>query len=199
MPRRAALGNVERRTWPTGRVTWRARWHDATGKPQRASFDTRAEAEAFLAERSVEMAHGGSGSMEGRRTTLAEWWERWQAGRQVGPLTLKREKSIWECWMEPHLGSAKLGDLRRSTVQGWVAAQVQAGVAPGTVTRHVGVLRACLSAAVLDGLLDANPATKVQEPRAPKAEQRFLSVDEVRRLVEAVEPACYRSMVALAS
>jgi site-specific recombinase XerC len=56
-----------------------------------------------------------------------------------------------------------------------------------------------LSAAVLDGLLDANPATKVQEPRARKTEQRFLSVDEVRRLVEAVEPACYRSMVALAS
>ena len=46
------------------------------------------------------------------------------------------------------------------------------------------------------GLITANPASKVDLPPAPKAEQRFLSVDEVRRLTEATAPA-YWSMVAV--
>jgi hypothetical protein len=91
MPRKA--GHIERRTWPTGRVTWRAHWYDAMGKKQSASFDTQGEAEAFLGDRLAEVRHGGPGTMEGRRTTLAEWWERWQAGRQVGILTRRREES----------------------------------------------------------------------------------------------------------
>ena len=112
------------------------------------------------------MARGGSGSMEGRRTTLAEWWERWQSGRQISLLAARREHSAWRCWVAPHLGTVKLADLCRSTVQGWVAAQVQAGVAPSTIARHVGIRRACLSAAARDGLIAANPASQVQAPRA---------------------------------
>jgi|GEM_PF-1668720 excisionase family DNA binding protein len=77
--RRAA--STQRRTWPSGRATYRARSYDATGQRQTASFDTKAEAEAWLANRSVAMRRGGTGSMGGRRTTLAEWWARWQSGR----------------------------------------------------------------------------------------------------------------------
>ncbi len=194
MPRRD--GGIERRVGAGGQVTWRARWYDVTGHRQSASFDTKAEAEAWLADKSVEMRRGGSGSMEDRRTTLAEWWERWQSGRQVSLLASRREQSAWECRARPHLGNVRLADIRRSTVQAWVAGQVRAGLAPSTITRHVGILHACLSAAVLDGLIAANPASKADLPRVPKAEQRFLSVDEVRRLTEATRPA-YRSMVAV--
>ncbi|MGC8626350.1 MAG: hypothetical protein ACP5VR_02145, partial [Acidimicrobiales bacterium] len=170
MPRRD--GGIERRLWPSGQVTWRARWYDAAGCRQSATFSTKAEADAWLAERSVEMHRGGTGAMEGRRLTLAEWWGRWQGGRQVSLLTARREQSIWDCWVGPHLGKACLADLRRSSVQAWVAGQVRSGLAPRTVKRHVQALQACLSAAVADGLIAANPASKVQVPRAPKAEQR---------------------------
>jgi len=198
MRRSPGTGSVEERVWPSGRVTWRARWYDAGGKRQRASFDTRREAEVFLADRLAEVRQGGLGTMEGRRTTLAEWWAEWQAGRQVGTMTTKREVSVWECWIEPHLGSIKLSDLRRSTMQAWVTRQARGGVAPSTIERHVGILRACLSAAVVEGLIAANPASKLTLPRVPKAEQRFLSIDEVRRLCRAVEPR-YASMIAVVS
>jgi integrase len=196
MRRSPGTGSVEQRVWPSGRVTWRARWYDASGNRQRASFDTRREAETFLADRLAEVRQGGLGTMEGRRTTLAQWWEEWQLGRQVSLLTRRRDVTTWECWIEPHLGSIKLSDLRRSTVQAWVAGQARSGVAPRTVTRHLAVLRACLSAAVTEGLIASNPAASVQLPRAPKAEQRFLSIDEVRRLCQAVEPR-YASMIAV--
>lgn len=81
---------------------------------------------------------------------------------------------------------------------GLAETDVRSGLAPRTVTRHLAILRACLSAAVLDGLVATNPASKVQVPRAAKTEQRFLSVDEVRRLTNAVEPAHCRSMIAVA-
>jgi len=196
MRRSPGTGSVEERVWPSGRVTWRARWYDAGGNRQRASFDTRREAEVFLADRLAEVRHGGLGTMEGRRTTLAEWWAEWQLGRQVGLLTARREESAWECWVGPHLGSVKLADLRRSTLQAWVAGQGRGGVAPSTIERHVGILRACLSAAVTEGLISSNPASKLTLPRGPKAEQRFLSVDEVRRLCQAVEPR-FASMLAV--
>jgi len=196
MRRSYGSGSVEQRTLRDGRVTWRARWRDAAGRKQSASFDTRREADAFLAEMTVELRQGGLGTMEGRRTTLAEWWERWQLGRQVGLLTGRREESAWECWIGPHLGPVKLADLRRSTLQAWVAGQARSGVAPSTIERHVGILRACLSAAVVEGLIAANPASKLTLPRGPKAEQRFLSVDEVRRLCQAVEPR-FASMLAV--
>jgi len=196
MRRSYGSGSVEQRTLRNGRVTWRARWRDAAGKKQSASFDTRREADAFLAERVAEMRQGGPGTMEGRRTTLAEWWGEWVAGRQVSLMTTKRDRTAWECWIEPHLGSVKLSDLRRSTVQAWVAGQARGSVAPRTVTRHLAVLRACLSAAVTEGLIASNPASGVQLPRATKVEQRFLSIDEVRRLCQAVEPR-YASMIAV--
>jgi hypothetical protein len=141
MRRSYGSGSVEQRTLRDGRVTWRARWRDAAGKKQSASFDTRREADAFLAEMTVELRRGGPGTMEGRRTTLAEWWAEWQLGRQVGLLTRRREESAWECWIEPHLGSIKLADLRRSTMQAWVAGQVRGGVAPSTIKRHVEAIR----------------------------------------------------------
>ncbi len=194
MPRRD--GGIERRVGVSGQVTWRARWYDASGHRQSASFDTKAEADAWLADRSVEMRQGGTGSMEGRRTTLAEWWERWQAGRQVSLLTTQRDRTVWGCWLGPYLGNVRLADMRRSTVQEWVAGQVRAGLAPRTITRNLTVLSGCLSAAVVDGLIVANPASKIQVPRAAKTEQRFLSVGEVHRLTDAIEPA-YRSMVAV--
>ena len=192
MPRRD--GGIERRVGVSGQVTWRARWYDASGRRQSASFDTKAEADAWLADRSVEMRQGGTGSMEGRRTTLAEWWERWQSGRQVSYMTARRDRTTWGCWLKPHLSNVRLADLRRSMVQEWVAGQVRAGLAPRTIARNLTVLSGCLSAAVVDGLIVVNPASKVQVPRAAKTEQRFLSVDEVRRLTDAIEPA-YRSMV----
>lgn len=181
MPSRTT-GHIKRRTWASGSVTWRAHWYGVTRKKQSASFDTRSEADAWLAERAVKMGRGGSGSMAGRRMKLANWWAKWQSGRQVGLLTSRREQSVWDCWIAPHLAAVQLGDLRRSTVQGWVAGQVRGGVAPSTVERHVGILRACLSPAVLDELLSTNPAARVTVPRAPKAEQRYLSVHEVQSL-----------------
>jgi site-specific recombinase XerD len=87
-----------------------------------------------------------------------------------------------------------LADLRRSMVQEWVAGLVRSGLAPATVRVNLATLRACFSAAVVDGLMSANPAAKVDLPRVLNTEQRFLSILEVQRLCEAVEPR-YRSMV----
>jgi hypothetical protein len=84
------------------------------------------------------MRRGSSGNMQGRRTTLVEWWARWQGGRQVSLLGARREQSAWECWISPHLGNVKLAELRRSAVQAWVAGQVRGDLAPTTIAGGSG-------------------------------------------------------------
>lgn len=187
-------GSVQRRQWPGGAVTYRVRWTDAAGRRQSASCDSRQAGEMFLRARLAEMDRGLDGSYAGRRVTLADWWRQYSAGRQIGPLTAAREATVWSKWVEPELGGVALTDIRPSLLAAWVAFQVKAGLAPRTVARHVQVLSPALSAAVADGLIAVNPALGLRLPRAQRNEQRFLSVDEVKAMEDAM-PAQWKLLV----
>jgi len=185
--RRSSPGVRERR-WASGTVTWEASWFDTSGRRHTANYDTRSEAEAARAERLRERRLGGSADPTGGRVTLASWHERWSAGRSVRPGTASRDDAIWRVHIEPALGERPLASLRRSDIAGWVAGLSAAGLAPATVTRCLAVLRACLAAAVDDGLLAASPAARVPAPRVDRAERRFLSTGELDALEAAMDP-----------
>jgi len=185
-PRHLSPGVRERR-WASGTVTWEASWYDASGRRHTANYDTRTEAETARAERLRERRLGGSADPTGGRVTLAAWHERWSAGRSVRPRTAERDEAIWRCHIAATLGDRPLASLRRSDIAGWVAGLSAAGLAPSTVTRCLAVLRACLSAAVDDGLIAASPAARVPAPRVDRAERRFLSPGELDALEAAMD------------
>jgi len=185
--RRSSPGVRERR-WASGTVTWEASWFDTSGRRHTANYDTRTEAETARAERLRERRLGGSADLTGGRVTLAAWHERWSAGRSVRPGTASRDDAIWRVHIEPALGERPLASLRRSDIAGWVAGLSAAGLAPATVTRCLAVLRACLAAAVDDGLLAASPAARVPAPRVDRAERRFLSPGELDAIEAAMDP-----------
>jgi integrase len=178
---------VRRREWRSGTATWEARWYDSSGKRHTANFDTAAEAEAYRQERLRERRHGGTGDPSGGKITVAEWWERWSAARQTTDSTTAREGSIWTCQIEPRIGAVRLADLRRSDVAAWVVS-LGGELAPATVTRCLGVVKKLLTDAVSEGLIAANPAIGVKPPRPVRAERRFLTVGELARLEEAIDP-----------
>jgi len=186
-PRHLSPGVRERR-WPSGTLTWEASWFDSSGRRHTANYDTRAEAEAARAERLRERRLGGSGDPTGGRVSLAAWHERWSAGRSVRLRTAERDEAIWRCHIAPTLGDRPLANLRRSDIAGWVAGLSSAGLAPATVTRCLAVLRACLAAAVDDGLIAVSPAARVPAPRVDRAERRFLSPAELDALEAAMDP-----------
>jgi integrase len=61
-------------------------------------------------------------------------------------------------------------------------------LAPATVTRCLGVVKKLLTDAVSEGLIAASPAAGVKPPRPGRVERRFLTVGELVRLEEAIDP-----------
>jgi site-specific recombinase XerC len=70
------------------------------------------------------------------------------------------------------------------------------GLAPATVHKCYQVLTKILAAAVEAGMIPRSPCRQIPLPRIERAEMRFLTVAEVRRLAVAVGPA-YRALILL--
>jgi len=178
---------VRCRNWASGAVTFEANWRDASGKRHTANFDSVSEADTYRQERLGERRRGGTGDPTGGKLTVAQWWERWSATRQVTSSTRARERSIWTCQIEPHFGSTRLADLRRSDVAAWTAS-MSADLAPATVTRCLVTLKKLLTDAVTEGLIATSPAATVKPPRQGRVERRFLTVAKLTRLEQAMAP-----------
>lgn len=54
--------------------------------------------------------------------------------------------------------------------------------APATANRHLALLKRCFNLAILWGYIDSNPATGIRMHTENNQSQRFLSIDEARRL-----------------
>ena len=77
-----------------------------------------------------------------------------------------------------------LAALDRSDLEAFVRELMVSGLSPRSVARHVASVRGFYRFLVLDGHLTASPADDVQAPRAWPALPRFLSLDEVDRLLD---------------
>jgi site-specific recombinase XerC len=76
-----------------------------------------------------------------------------------------------------------LGDISRRFVREWVA-DLSVDLAPASVHKTVGVLRQVLAMAVDDNRLGENPTDGIELPSVRAAEQRFLTLEELRSLAD---------------
>ena len=74
-------------------------------------------------------------------------------------------------------------DLTRQDLEALTRQRMSAGLAPRSVARAIACLRGFYRFLVLDRRLTVNPAEDVHAPRAWPALPKFLSVDEVDRLI----------------
>ena len=168
-------------------MTYEARWYDASGRRHAENYDTAAEADWARQERLRERRRGGSGDPTGGRMSLEAWWSRWMPSRRITDSTREREEAIWRCHIEPAFGGVRLADLRRSDIAAW-SVSLDRSLAPATVGRCLLLLKKCLSDAVTEGMIAANPAASVAPPERGRVERRFLSRDELLRLEGAIDP-----------
>ena len=73
--------------------------------------------------------------------------------------------------------------LDRHALEAFIRRQMSAGLSPRSVARSVAAVRGFYRFLVLDRQLGQNPAGDLQPPRAWPALPRFLSIDEVDRLI----------------
>lgn len=175
-------GSIKRR--PDGR--WRARWREYPGAPEKAKhFDRKVDAERWLVDLQHSINTGTYVDPAKAKVTLADYAEGWlvrmtPTWRASTALTvansLKRH-------VVPVLGHRPLVSLRRGDVEAMCAGLDLAPSTVGIVHQHLGQL---LAAAVDDGLLVRNPASRARLPRRDTSKAQPVPLEVVDRVADAL-------------
>lgn len=167
---------------------WCASLTLADGKRKTFYGATRKEAAAKLqvAQRAVAAGQAVSPSAQTLEAFLLRWLDD-VVSRQLRPNSFVLYRHMARAHIIPQLGSLKLRDLTAQHVQALLNAKADAGLAPATIQVMHAVLKRALRQAEDWGLIQFNAAAKVPAPRIPDDERRYLSADEARVLLAAVQ------------
>lgn len=136
--------------------------------------------------------------------TWGEWRDKWLANRDVEPSTASKDRERIDYHLTPKWDDWKLADIARADVKDWVTelhAPDEDGRPtrkPATVNRIVGTFSKSLKDAVEDEVLDVNPAQGVRAQGGEASHERFLTKDELRRVVATINPEWQRLTLFLA-
>jgi integrase len=129
------------------------------------------------------------------RVLFASVAEQWMAGRvALRESTRVRDRSYLNSLVLPHLGGRPVGSVQPSDLEAWVAALIADGKAPATVQKAWQIGSGVFRLAVRDRLIALSPARDVQLPKIEHSEPIPLTVEEVMRLADAIDPR-YRTLV----
>ena len=137
-----------------------------------------------------------------------EWIERRRT--QLRPYTFANYRRMARNYLRPTLCDARLSSLDRRTIEDLYAGLVRSGgrqgrpLSPKTIAHVHTVLNGALQDAVLDGLLEVNPAARARRPqRDPRETEvdddlRVWTVEQAARFLDGVEDHPQRALWHLA-
>jgi integrase len=128
---------------------------------------------------------------------LTGWLEAERA--RVRPSTWRYRDGHIRLYIVPAVGAVKLGALAPRDVERMTATMVERGLAPRTAVGCRTTLRKALADAVRDGLVHRNVAALARPPRIPGRAVEYLTRDELRRLLEAIDGNPLGPLVTLAA
>ncbi len=114
---------------------------------------------------------------------------------RVAPSLKPRSRERWFGIVEKHLKPAFPGALRAisaASIETHIAHRLDRGAQPATVNREVTVIKHMLKRAVAWEYLSANPAAGIRALKEPSGRTRFLSLEEIDRLLAACDRAQLR-------
>ncbi len=174
------MASIDKR--PNG--TWRARWREFPGGPQRTkSFARKVDAERHLTDVQHRLMTGAYVTPSASQVTVGDYAREWAGRRNWRPATRERIERELRLHILPTLGARPLGSLRRSHVEEWAAALP---LAPSSAETVAQTLAAMLAAAVQDERLAKNPAAGARLPRAERAPVVPMSPAEVMAFAHAM-------------
>jgi integrase len=128
-----------------------------------------------------------------QRVTFAEFAERWEReylpGRNLKPSTASDYGSILRGRLLPYFGAYELAALGPEAVDGYIAEATAAGLAPNTISNHLGLLRVMFKVALRWRLVARSPMREVEAPRPRQPELSVLTEPEIARLLAAYREA----------
>ncbi|MDF3342104.1 site-specific integrase [Mycolicibacterium septicum] len=201
MGTRRADGEGSYRQRPNGLWEAATRYTTPGGQRKRLSVygKTRAEARGKLNDARKRLAEGAPPRDD--KQTVGTWLATWRTTALPASSRKATTQELYAGLCRKHLeGDANLAGLpldqiRPTHIEALVLRLRGKGLSDSTVRQVYTVLRAALDIAVRDGLLAANPAAKVKRPAVAPREARYLSTDDVRRLLSHLDGLRYRLAV----
>jgi len=119
-------------------------------------------------------------------TAVDAYLDHLRVERRLAPLTLESySRDLVALARFAEAAGVPVEGLSRQELEGFVRGLMSSGLSPRSTARAVACVRGFYRFLVLDRRLDASPADDLHAPRAWPALPRFLSVDEVDRLLAA--------------
>src|ERR1700680_1015762 len=195
---------LRKRRIKNGRDVWTAlipRPKSPDGKRRQHRFTfvgNKKEAEKALA---AELVGIGEGSfIPPTRATFGQYLVDWLAGAQsrYTAHTWQRLESLIRVHLIPRLGAMPLQTMTASDLNKAYANWCEEGLSRRTVLQQHLWIHRILDQAFREGLVRQNVSKMADRPRYQRREMRFLTQDEVKRLMEAAAGTWYAPLFALA-
>ena len=122
---------------------------------------------------------------------FTDFWETryWPYVQQVNsPGWLRRKEHIYHQHLKPFFSRYRLREISRQLIEDFRQKRLEEGASPAEVNREVAVLRHCLNYAVKLEVLSVNPASNLGALPEREDVWYFLSREEAKRLLEALNP-----------
>jgi integrase len=179
-------GTIDHR--PDRNKPWRARYSAPNGTQPSKSFETRREGQEWLRKEISKIDRGSWTNPRDGKRPYADHAEDWMNGKlRVKEKTKVGYQSLLRSRILPEFGGTELRYIRAANVRSWVASMDAEGSSPSRIRQACQVLRASLKQAVLDGLIDSNPASGIELPREKRRKMNALSVGQINVLAAYAE------------
>jgi integrase len=161
------------------------------------TFVRRKDADAYAATMEVDKLRGVALDPRAGRLTVEELARRWlEANPAKRPDTRATDEYHLRAHILPALGTRQIASITPTHVQSLVN-ELANRLAPRTLRRGLGVLRAMFSHAVTSDLLGRSPYRGIKLPRVDPTRRLLPSSDRLADLIEAI-PEQYKAMVCCA-
>ena len=174
--------------------SYQVHFYGPNGERRARSFDRLSDARRF--KRGVDADRDRGELIDPRlgRTPFAGWaWEHLNSKHDLRASTRATDESYMRNHVAPAFGPAPLDSIKPLAVQAWVNA-LSRELAPKTVRECYRLMGAVMRAAVDARLIAESPCRGIKLPRRPHQEQRFLTVEQVDTLADAIDPH-FRALV----
>ena len=147
---------------------------------------TRKEAESTYAQLRTEMDQGRIPVTRQRKTTFASYAQEYMAYAEANKArtTATRDAYTIRCHLTPFFGKRLLTSITARHIEGYKKQRLESAKI-ATINTELVTLKAMLNKAVQWGYLQESPAVTVQKLRKAVPAPRFLSDDEIERLLAA--------------
>jgi integrase len=179
------------------RNKWQVLYRDPTTGRERSDGTFTRKSDATRHRRDLEYELQNDKRLDPilQATLYADWAETWIATKtHLKPKTLAGYESLFNSRIVPRFGDARLRDIRTIDIEQWISAMHDEGMSSSRIRQAHSLISSTLAAAVRSRMLPTNPAAGVSLPRKTRNEMKYLTPEQVQRLVEAI-PEVHRTLI----